>query len=161
MPINFDSLPSTKPNTTIPAGRYGAIIETAEMKQGADPNKPPYLNLRYGILDNTGNRLGAIFDIISESESSLVRYKLQRFITALALPLTTFELSDLTKIVVGKKLEVDLKVEQNEGYAPRTVVDALSNEIYYPYSDNPFVDNSTENFNATDSADTTTPSDEY
>lgn len=144
--INFDTLPKQKPNATIPAGRYGAIIETAEMRPAKDPSKPPYLSMRLGILDNSGNRIGGIYDILVDSEASLTRYKIQRFITALNLPLTNFELNDLTKIIVGKKLEVDLKVEQNEGYAPRTVVDALTNEIYYPFIDLPF--------NASDSADT-------
>lgn len=143
--INFDSLPTSKPDVTIPAGRYNAIVETAEMKPSKDPSKPMYLSIRFGILDKGGNRIGGVYDIISESEASLVRYKLQRFITALELPLKSFELKDLTKIVVGKKLEVDLKIEQNEGYAPRTVVDALTNEIYYPFIELPF--------DASDSAD--------
>ena len=156
MPINFDSLPTTKPTSTIPAGRYGAIIEAAEMKPSKDTSKPPYLSLRLGILDIDGNRIAGIYDIIAQSEAALVRYKLQRFITALNLPLTSFELSDLTKIVVGKKLDVDVKIEQNEGYAPRNVVDALSEEVYYPYTDMPFTAS-----DSADKAETTTPSSEY
>ena len=145
--INFDSLPKERPNQTIPAGRYAATIDAAEMKPAKDPSKPPYLNVRLGIMDDAGNKLGSIFDIFTESEASLQRYKLQRFITALALNIPKFELSDLTKIIIGKKLEVDLKIEQQEGYAPRTVVDATANEIYYPYEDYPFY--------ANDSADAT------
>lgn len=146
--INFDSLPSSKPVQTIPQGRYAAIIASAEMKNAKDPEKPPYLSIRLDILDPKGNKMGSVFDILSESPAQLVRYKIHRFITALGLNLTSFELKDLTKIVVGKKLEVDLKIEQQEGYAARTVVDALTNEIYYPFDD-------TCPFDAADSADTT------
>lgn len=147
MAINFDSLPKERPNQTIPAGRYAAVIASAEMKPSKDPSKPNYLNVRLEIMDDNGNKLGSVFDIFTESEASLVRYKLQRFITALELNIPSFELSDLPKIIIGKKLEVDLKVEQQEGYAPRTVVDATTNEIYYPFINYPF--------NAPDSADTT------
>lgn len=145
--INFDSLPKERPTQTIPAGRYTATVGSAEMKASKDPAKPPYLSIRLDIVDVNGNKLGGVFDIFTESEASLQRYKLQRFITALNLNIPSFELSDLTKIVVGKKLEVDLKIEQQEGYAPRTVVDATANEIYYPFEDYPF--------DAYDSADET------
>ena len=149
--INFDSLPTTKPVQTIPEGRYTAVVASAEMKNSKDPDKPPYLNMRLDILDPKGNKLGSVFDILSESPAQLVRYKLHRFITALGLTLTNFELKDLTKIIVNKMLEVDLKIEQQEGYAARTVVDALTNEIYYPFTGCPF--------DAVDSADATPTSD--
>lgn len=158
--INFDSLPNTKPVQTIPAGTYTAVVATAEMKKAKDPAKPDYLNMRLEILDDKGNKLGSIFDILTESEASLARYKLKRFITALDLKLTNFELKDLTKIIVGKTFKVDLKIESQEGYASRTVVDALSNKIYYALSDTEYP------FDAVDSADTTpnsesTGADEY
>ena len=122
----------------------------AEMKKAKDPAKPDYLSTRLDILDDKGNKLGSVFDILTESEAQLARYKLHRFLTALELKLTSFELKDLTKIIVGKKFKVDLKIENQEGYAARTVVDALTNEIYYPFNtdaDCPF--------DAVDSADTT------
>jgi hypothetical protein len=147
MPINFDSLPKERPNTTIPAGRYTAVIAAAEMKPNKDISKPNYLNLRLEIFDENNNKLGSIFDILTESEASLARYKLQRFITALELNIPSFELSDLPKVIIGKKFEVDLKIEQQEGYAARTVVDATTNEIYYPIVEYPFT--------ASDSADST------
>lgn len=148
--INFDSLPTERPGQAIPAGHYSATVEAAEMKPNKDPLKPAYLNVRLGIIDAAGNKLGSVFDIFTESEASLQRYKLQRFITALKLNIPKFELKDLTKIIIGKKLEVDLKIEQQEGYAPRTVVDATANEIYYPFEDCPF--------DAPDSADATSDS---
>ena len=160
--INFDSLPKERPGQIIPAGHYAATVDAAEMKASKDTSKPPYLSVRLGIIDVSGNKLGSVFDIFTESEATLQRYKLQRFITALKLNIPKFELSDLTKIIIGKKLEVDLKVEQQEGYAARTVVDVTTNEIYYPFEDYPF--------DAYDSADATpdsntsaeqAPSDEY
>lgn len=147
--INFDSLPTSKPVQTIPAGTYTATIATAEMKKAKDPAKPDYLSVRLDILDDKGNKLGSVFDILTESEAQLARYKLHRFITALELKLTSFELKDLTKIVVGKQFKVDLKIENQEGYAARTIVDALAGEIYYPFSDKECP------FDAVDSADTT------
>lgn len=135
MALNFNELPTEKPNSIIAAGRYVATIAAAEMKHAKDPSKPDYLNMRLDIFDNKNNKLGSVFDILTESAASLARYKLGRFLTALNLTLTNFELSDLVKLIVGKKLEVDLKIEETEGYAPRTVVDALSNEIYYNIGD--------------------------
>ena len=44
MAINFDALPQSNPSgSNIPKGQYKAVIEKAEMKQGKDLNKPPYL----------------------------------------------------------------------------------------------------------------------
>jgi hypothetical protein len=147
--INFDSLQTSKPVQTIPAGTYTAIVASAEMKKAKDPAKPDYLSTRLDILDDKGNKLGSVFDILSESEAQLSRYKLHRFISALGLKLTNFELKDLTKVIIGKKFKVDLKIESQEGYAARTVVDALTNEIYYALSDDDCP------FDAVDSAETT------
>ena len=160
MSLNFNELPTEKPNTTISGGRYKATVASAEMRHAKDTSKPDYLNLRLDIFDKKNNKLGSVFDIITESEASLARYKLGRFLHALNLTLTNFELSDLTKLVVGKSFEVDLKVEENEGYAPRTVVDALSNEIYYNIGEDdvPFdLSDSAES----DTENSTSPDEEY
>ena len=64
-----------------------------------------------------------------------MRYKLQRFITALEIPLSgTFELKDLCKIIPGKNFVVDIMREEREGQRPQGVVDIFTNEIYYPMS---------------------------
>ena len=52
MALNFNELPTTKPNTTIPAGRYTAVVASAEMRKAKDPNKPDYLRMRLDIFDN-------------------------------------------------------------------------------------------------------------
>jgi hypothetical protein len=137
MAINFDSLPSNKPFSVPQPGTYFATIETAEMKQGKDTSKPPYLNLKYKLKTADGKSAGTIFDILTESEHSLVQYKLKRFLTALGISFEgEFELKDIAKLCVGKEIIVDTKVEEGQdGKQDRAVVDVMLNEIYYPISE--------------------------
>jgi hypothetical protein len=134
--INFDSLPNDKPYSVPKKGTYYATIQKAELKMPQDPNKKkPYLNLTLQLKTADGKSAGKIWDIISESDHDLIRYKLQRLITALEIPITgTFELKDLTKIIVNKSLIVDVTVEEKDGRPPKGVVDIFTNEIYYPLS---------------------------
>ncbi len=135
--INFNSLPTDKPNALPENGTYYATIESAEMKQGKDPTKPPYLNIALALKDKNGKACGKIFDIISESDKELVQYKLARFVIALDLArLGTFELIDLVKIIKNKQLIVDVKQEEaKDGYPAKAVVDVFRGSIYYPISD--------------------------
>lgn len=135
--INFNSLPTDKPNALPENGAYFATIESAEMKQGKDPTKPPYLNIALALKDKHGKSCGKIFDIISESDKELVQYKLARFLIALDLAkLGTFELVDLVKIIKNKQLIVDVKQEEaRDGYPAKAVVDVFAGSIYYPISD--------------------------
>lgn len=137
MAINFNSLPTDKPNALPENGTYYATIESAEMKQGKDPTKPPYLNIALALKDKDGKSCGKIFDIISESDKELVQYKLARFILALDLArLGTFELVDLVKIIKNKQLIVDVKQEEaRDGYPAKAVVDVFAGSIYYPMSE--------------------------
>ena len=134
MAINFNALPSDKPNdgfALIPIGRYKAQIIKAEMKQPLDQNKPEYLNLTIECLDKNDKREGLIFDVITESAASLPMYKLGRLIKALELPMgDTFELKDLIKIVVNKPFYVDVNHDTYNG-KEKAQVD-ISKEIYYP-----------------------------
>lgn len=142
MAINFNSLPTEKPamGTIIPKGQYVATIKKAEMRQGQNKTKPPYLNLEMDITDEASNSyMGKIWAILTESESQLPKYQLRQFIKALNLPITgDFELKDLTKMVVEKKLKVDITPEENaDGKAPqRSIVDISAGEIFYPYTEN-------------------------
>ena len=132
--INFNTLPTNKPITEIKPGTYFATVEKAEMKAPKDPSKKPYLSLTFALTNEKGQSCGKIFDIIADSEHNLVRYKLQRFIVALELNITgNFELADLTKIVVGKKLLVDV-TKDVKSEQPRMVVDMFKNMIFYPVS---------------------------
>lgn len=137
MAINFNSLPTDKPNALPDNGTYYATIESAEMKQGKDPTKPPYLNIALALKDKNGRACGKIFDILSESDKELVQYKLARFVLALGLEkLGTFELIDLVKIIKNKQLIVDVKQEEaKDGYPAKAVVDVFAGSIYYPIND--------------------------
>lgn len=135
--INFDGLPMNKPVNLPATGTYYGTIETAEMKQPADPTKPQYLNLCIALKDKNGTSCGKIYDILSESEKDLVKYKLARFLIALNLTnLGNFELVDLIKVIKNKQLIVDVKQEEaKDGYPAKAVVDVFSNNIYYPMSE--------------------------
>lgn len=135
--INFNSLPQDKPVSLPENGSYYATIDSAEMKQGKDPTKPPYLNISLSLKDKYGKSCGKIFDILSESDKELVQYKLARFLIALNLAkLGSFELADLVKVIKNKQLIVDVKQEEaKDGYPAKAVVDVFSGSIYYPLSD--------------------------
>ena len=137
MAINFDSLPSDKPFSVPEPGTYFATIESAEMKQGRDLTKPPYLNLKYKLKRADGKSAGTMFDLIAESEHSLMQYKLKRFLIAIGVSFEgEFELKDLAKLCVGKEIIVDTKVEEGtDGKQDRAVVDLFTNEIYYNISE--------------------------
>ena len=137
MAINFNSLPTNKPNALPENGTYYATIESAEMKQSKDVTKPPYLNIALALKDKNGKSCGKVYDIISESDKELVQYKLARFVLALGLEkLGTFELVDLVKIIKNKQLIVDIKQEEaKDGYPAKAVVDVFNGSIYYPMSE--------------------------
>lgn len=152
--INFNELPNTKPAgfTTIEKGRYLGTIEKAEMKQGKDTSRPPYLNITWN-LSKEGEPIGKFFDLITEpGDSDIPRYKLKRFITALELPITgAFTLADLAKMVPGKSAFIDITVDDKSEPA-RNQVDVFTGEIYYSVNDLG-VEESTDEISATDAAD--------
>jgi hypothetical protein len=135
--INFNSLPTNKPVNLPETGTYYATIESAEMKQGKDPLKPPYLNICLALRDKHGKSCGKVFDILAESDKELIQYKIARFLIALDLAkLGSFELVDLVKVIKNKQLIVDIKQEEpKDGYPAKAVVDVFANSIYYPLSD--------------------------
>lgn len=131
MAINYDALPSTKPQSTIPAGFYQATIVKAEMKKSKNTGND-YLSIQYD-LNNGAGVTGKLFDMQMESEKEFLRYKLQRFLTALKLNLSgTFELKDLCKLINGKKLVVDVTVEDDDrNGGKRNAINSFEHEIYY------------------------------
>ena len=106
MAINFDTLPQENPFALPTPGLYKATIDDAEMRRNKnDATKPPYLNLKYKLTDMEGKSKGVMFDILSESDSPVVGYKIARFCRACGIPLQgQIELSDLAKIVKGKEI---------------------------------------------------------
>lgn len=164
MAINFDALPTDKPNVLPEKGTYIATIEKAEMRNPRDTSKPAYLSLTYALKDTSGKSAGKLFDGIYESDHDLMRYKLMRFITALEIPLTgNFELKDLCKVIQNKTFIVDVTKEEKEGQQPKAVVDIFTNQIYYPMSEASEIfgdsTSATPTINASDAADATAPDD--
>jgi hypothetical protein len=158
MAINFDALPSGKPSgSLIPKGTYYATIDDAQMKQGLDPSKPEYLNVKYKLKTKEGTDAGILYDIISESEHQLMQYKLKRFLYATEISFTgEFELKDLQKVIKGKEIILDTMINDKQEPA-RATVDLFTNEIYYRLSEAKEIfnleDKKTSVINAKDSAD--------
>ena len=132
MAINFDSLPQDNPFGLPAPGVYKAKIVEAEMKAPKnDPTKPDYLNLKLTLFDKNDKNCGNIYDILSESDSSVVQYKISRFVRACGIPLTgSMELKDLAKLVKNKLIAVDVAHDKKSD-TPRAQVDLFSREAYY------------------------------
>ena len=114
----------------IPAGSYIALIEKAEMKQPRDVGKDPYLYLELEIKDATGKSCGKIFDIITESSSTYMRYKLRCFISAIDIHVgQNFELSDLVNLCVGKECEVIIAIDYKSN-PPRSQINIFAADMY-------------------------------
>jgi Protein of unknown function (DUF669) len=133
MAINFSNLPTKNPFALPEPGVYRAIIEEAEMRNNkTDATKPPYLNLKYKLLNEDESSAGTMYDLISESDSSIVQFKISRFIQACGLPLTgSMELKDLAKIAKGRTIVVDVAHDKKSN-PPRAQVDLFSRQAYYP-----------------------------
>lgn len=131
MAINYDALPSTKPSATVPAGFYKATIIKCEMRTSKSTGNS-YLSVLYN-LNNGKEDVGKLYDMQFDSEKEFLRYKLQRFLTALRLDLKgTFELKDLCKLINNKQLVVDITVEPaKDGNPERNAINSFDHEIYY------------------------------
>lgn len=130
--INFQNLPTATPNALPDKGVYMYEIESAQMRSSANHD---YLEIKAKLSKGDGKKVATIFDRIFDIDSDIPRYKLRQFIVALRLPITgDFQLSDLTKMIVGKKILADITHEKSKDpkYADKAVVDVFSSEIYYP-----------------------------
>lgn len=131
MAISFQPTEAKSPNQLPEPGYYyGKIIE-ATMKQPKDVTKNEYLNVCYELLDANKNKCGRVYDIIAESDKPFMQYKLQRFGQALNLTGKSLELKDLTKIIINKVIIFSIKIEKNDQYGDRAVVDVSDEGIYY------------------------------
>lgn len=130
MALNFDNIPKDKIGPTLlPDGKYCATIKDAKMIPGKSGT---YLQVVLTVCDDRGATT-TIFDNFFNSDKPLPLYKIGQFLRALNCILQgDFELNDLPKIIVGKKLMVAVKTEQNEGYAPRNIINAFDDDIYSP-----------------------------
>lgn len=138
MAINFDQLPTENPFSAPAPGIYKAkIIEAVMAKNKSDASKPPYLSLKYQLIKADGTSGGSIYDSLSESDSSVVQYKIARFLQACKIPLVgAMELSDIGKLALNKEIVVDVtqnyKEQKEKGATPRGQVDVFAHEAYYP-----------------------------
>lgn len=132
MAINFDSLPTEKPQGSLyEKGFYKGTIVKAEMRTPRNGNQD-YLSITYDVTNKDGSAKGKFWDNLFDTDKDIPRYKLGRFINALGLELTgTFELKDLAKIVVGKTLVIDMGLNE-KGDRPQNEVEIFKNEIFYP-----------------------------
>lgn len=140
--INFDEVSAAEKSANLKAGRYIATIEAAEMKKpnpakdGTPSTKPDYLNLTYALKTLDGKPAGKFWDIITEPNADITKFKLKRLIEACEIKgLTNFELKDLAKILPGKVIGIDLTIDTKGDRGPKTVVDVFSGLIYYALSE--------------------------
>lgn len=133
--MNFDSLPKDRPggsggNTVLEKGRYPAVVKSASIKNGPSGD---YFQAVLQVTAPDGSTM-LVFDNFFNSDKPLPQYKLGQFLRSINCILSgNFEMKDLVKIVVNKRLEVVLKVEPaTDKYAAKNVADAFDDMIYYP-----------------------------
>lgn len=131
MAIHFDKLPDSLTPSLIEAGRYKVRVDKAEMRTPKDDSKPAYLSLQLKVFSPENKELGVVFDIITESASKYMQYKLYRFMTACDVNLgNEFELRDLSKVVAGKIIEADIVID-DKSEPKRNQVNMFS-DCYWP-----------------------------
>lgn len=146
MAINMNSLPTEKPSmsSVIPKGSYIAKIVKSEMRSPKS-GKADYFSAECDITDPASNMsMGKFWINLFESEANLPRYQLARFIKALKLNIQgEFELKDLTKMVNGKSLIVDICPDKDN---ERSVID-ITADCFYPLENKSEMDVVTEEIN--------------
>ena len=124
MAINFDSLPDSYEGNLLKDGWHEATIKSAEMRTPKNGGND-YLNMKLNINGST------VFDSLYESDKPALQFKLKQFIKATGLNLHgNFELSDLTKVITNKTVQVAIITQKNPGYADRNVVDIFKDGGY-------------------------------
>lgn len=149
--INFDTLPkeNTSQFSVIPKGSYVAKVIKSEMKTPKPRQDgtvgPDYLSAECDVTDPASNlSMGKFWINLYESSANLPQYQLRRFIEALNLRISgEFELKDLTKMINGKSLVVDICPDK-EG--KRSIVD-VSAGCFYPLENKSEMDKVTEEIN--------------
>ena len=146
MAINMNSLPTEKPSmsSVIPKGSYIAKIVKSEMRSPKS-GKADYFSAECDITDPASNMsMGKFWINLFESEANLPRYQLARFIKALKLNIQgEFELKDLTKMVNGKSLIVDICPDKDN---ERSIID-ITADCFYPLEAKSEMDAVTEEIN--------------
>lgn len=134
-PINFQNLPTQAPNSLPEKGIY--LFTIVDSKMRTSQSGTDYLEIKAELSKADGKKVATIFDRIMDIDSDVPRYKLRQFIQALQLPITgEFQLSDLPKMINGKKILADITHEKSRDpqYPDKAIVDPFSAEVYYPIS---------------------------
>lgn len=139
MAISFDDLPKSSGfGANLEKGIYKIKVATAEMRtpkpkteNGKTVTGPDYLNLVLDVTTLDGQAKGKIFDKLFDSDKQLLRYKLKCFIEATVGDMSgaSFELKDLTKIVVGKEALAAITIDTS-GQNTQNVIDIFADLPY-------------------------------
>lgn len=111
MAINFDALPTGKPNggARIEEGRHLAVVDKAEMTTSKEGNR--YLKVTFKTKDGS-----FMSENYFDSDKPFLQYKLGRLLQATKIVLEgTGSLEDVAKLVKGKKVIIDV-VLNDRGY---------------------------------------------
>ena len=163
MALNYNALPKDKPAgngfAVVPDGKYIATIKTAVMKKSTTSDNE-YLEIQMNCVSEDGTCTTTVFDKLFDSDKPLLQYKMGQFLRGIKVNLQgDFTLADLSKVIVGKRLIVVIKTEENAGYSPRNAVNVFDDEIYLPLTQGststttPPADNSDLPFDASDATD--------
>ena len=137
MAISMDKVPDSNPFSLPDEGFYKFTVIKAEMKQGQDLAKPPYLNLTLSLVNAAGQKCGNLFDMLSESDKPAILYKIGQFMKAVKVNLgPVVELKNLAKVIPGKQgvLEVEHRKDKdrNDREIVRAQVKLFGSECYWP-----------------------------
>jgi hypothetical protein len=110
--INFDKVPDKKPNSNASAapGRHLAVVDKVEIKATKEGRE--YLQVTFKTKDS-----GSFNEFYFDGDKPFLMYKIGRLLKATGVVLEgTGTLQDLAKLVKGKKVIVDVIVD-DKGYA--------------------------------------------
>lgn len=137
MAIQMDKVPDANPFSLPAEGYYKFTVTKAEMKQGKDPAKPPYLNMTLSLVNAAGQKCGNLFDMLTESDKPAILFKIGQFIKAVGVNLgASFELKDLAKVIPGRHGVVEIEHRKDKDQQGREVIRAqvklFGSECYWP-----------------------------
>ena len=132
--FKYSDFPESNPAKTPTPGTYYAVITGAEVRESQNTFKL-YLNIAYTLFDKMGNNRGIMYDVLTDSDKEIPRYKLKRFIDAIGAEFKEeFDFTDLKNAAESKAIILTAKISKTSD-TPRLEVDVFKDDIYYPLSD--------------------------
>lgn len=126
MALNFDALPTDKPNnsSSVEPGRHNAVVFKTEMRI-SKTNNQEYLNVSFKCDEG-----GFVNENYFESDKPFLLYKLNRLLKACKVQLAgEGTLRDVAKVIANKRVTIDV-VLNDRGYGTLDYSDG--NEGIYP-----------------------------